>query len=64
MLKDDSIKKIILIESYKNKGYDKKIVPKIGVEHIENNGRSYPYLCPIGDLVQRSFHKGFHVCTN
>jgi hypothetical protein len=26
-------------------------VPKIGVEHIKGKGRSYPYLYPIGDLV-------------
>jgi hypothetical protein len=25
--------------------------PKTGVERIESNGKSYPYLYPIGDLV-------------
>jgi hypothetical protein len=53
---------------YENKGYDKKNVPKIGVEQIKDNGRFYPYLYPIRDLAQRSFHKsfhrGFHVCTD
>jgi hypothetical protein len=39
-------------------------VPKTNVEHIEGNGRSYPYLYPIVDLVQGSFHKGFHVCID
>jgi hypothetical protein len=45
---------------YENKGY----VPKTNVEYIEGNGRSYPYLYPIGDLVQRSFYRGFHVCND
>jgi hypothetical protein len=36
-------------------------VPKIGVEQTRGIGKSYPYLYPIGDLPQRSFHKGFHV---
>jgi hypothetical protein len=36
---------------------------KTGVEQTESNGRSYPYLYPIGDLVQGSFHRGLHVCT-
>jgi hypothetical protein len=39
-------------------------VPKIGVERIKSNGRSYLYLQPIKDLAQGSFHKSFHVCTN
>ncbi len=34
-----------------------KKIPKIGVERIKGNERSYPYLYPIGDLVQRSFHR-------
>jgi hypothetical protein len=38
--------------------------PKTGVEQIKGNGRSYAYLYPIGDLVQGSFHKGFHVCID
>jgi hypothetical protein len=41
-----------------------KSAPKISVERIENNGRSYPYLYPIRDLVQGNFHKVFHVCTD
>jgi hypothetical protein len=28
-----------------------KIVPHTNVEHIEDNGRSYFYLYPFGDLV-------------
>ncbi len=32
-----------------------KIVPKIGVEYIEENEGSYFYLYPFGDLAQRSF---------
>jgi hypothetical protein len=31
---------------------------KTNVEQIEGNGSSYPYLYPIGDLAQRSFHRG------
>ncbi len=38
-------------------------VPKIDVERIEGNGRSYPYLYPIGDLVLGSFRRGFHALT-
>jgi len=41
-----------------------RIVPKFSIEQIESNGRSYPYLYPIGDLAHGGFHKGFHVCTN
>jgi hypothetical protein len=39
-----------------------KIVPKIGVEHIEGNEKSYFYLYLFGDLTQRSFQGGFYVC--
>ncbi len=38
-----------------------KKVPKTGVEQIEGNGRSYPYLYSIGDLVQGSLNE---VCTD
>ncbi len=41
-----------------------KNIPKIKVKQIENNGKSYPYLYPIGDLIQGNFHTSFHVCTN
>jgi len=34
------------------------------VEQTKINRRSYPYLYPIGDINQGSFHKGFHVCIN
>jgi hypothetical protein len=39
-----------------------KIVPKIGVEHIEGNEESYFYLYLFGDLAQRSFQGDFYVC--
>ncbi len=39
-----------------------KIVPKISVEQIERNERTYIYLYPFGDLVQGTFHGGFYVC--
>ncbi len=39
-----------------------KIMPKIGVEQIKGNEGSYSYLYPFGDLVQRSFQRGFYVC--
>jgi len=39
-------------------------IPKISVEGIKGSGRSYPDLHLIGDLVQRSFHRNFHVCTD
>jgi hypothetical protein len=39
-------------------------VPRTDVEQIEGNGRSYPYLYPIDDLVQGNFHRGFHVCID
>jgi hypothetical protein len=42
----------------------KENIPKIGIEHIEGNGSSYLYLYPIRDLIQGSFHRGFHVCTD
>jgi hypothetical protein len=41
-----------------------KKVPKIGVEYTEGNGRFYPYLYPIKDLAQGSFHRGFLVCID
>jgi hypothetical protein len=37
---------------------------KTDVEHIKGNGKSYFYLYPIGDIVQGSLHRGFHVCTD
>jgi hypothetical protein len=37
-------------------------MPKIGVEQIKGNEGSYSYLYPFGDLVQRSFQRGFYVC--
>jgi len=62
MLKDDSIK------FYSNNVRRQKLwqenVPKTRVEQIKGSGRSYPYLYPIGDLTQGSFHKGFHVCID
>jgi hypothetical protein len=39
-----------------------KIMLKTNVEQIEGNKRSYFYLYPFGDLAQRSFQGGFHVC--
>jgi len=50
--------------TYENKSYNEKKVPKTGVEQIENNGRSYLFLYPIRDLVQRSLYRGFYVCIN
>jgi len=45
-----------------------KNVSKTNVEQTKGDEKSYPYLYPIGDLVQGSFHTGFHgsfyVCTN
>jgi hypothetical protein len=41
--------KLILI-TYENKVMIKR-VPKTGVEQTKSNGRSYPYLYPIGDLI-------------
>jgi hypothetical protein len=40
-----------------------KIVLKSGVEQIERNERSYFYLYPIGNLVQRSF-KEVSMCAS
>jgi hypothetical protein len=37
--------------TYKNKGYDQKKVLKTSVEQIKGNGRSFPYLYPIGHLT-------------
>jgi hypothetical protein len=45
------------IDKYGNKGYDKKIYQKLMLNKLKVNGRSYPYLYPIGDLAQGSFHK-------
>jgi hypothetical protein len=39
-----------------------KIVPKTGVEHIEENERSYSYLYAFGDLAQINFQEGLYVC--
>jgi hypothetical protein len=36
-------------------------IPKTGVEQTKGNEKSYPYLYPIGDLIQRSFLKNFVV---
>ncbi len=41
-----------------------KIITQIGVEQIENIKVFYFYLYPFGDLTQRSFHGGFHVCID
>jgi len=49
---------------YENKGYDRNVYPQIGVEHTKNNGKSHPYLYPIRDLAQGTFHRGFHVCID
>jgi hypothetical protein len=38
----------------KTKDMTKKI-PKTGVEQTEGKKRSYPYLYPIGDLIQRGW---------
>jgi hypothetical protein len=48
----------------KTKVMTKKIVSKTNVERTKGNGRSYPYLYPIGDLAQGGFQKGFHVCID
>jgi hypothetical protein len=37
---------------------------QIGVEQTKNNGRSHPCLYLIRDLIQGTFHKGFHVCID
>jgi hypothetical protein len=39
-----------------------KIMPKINVEHTERNEGSHFYLFPFGNLVQKSFQRGFYVC--
>jgi hypothetical protein len=56
------------MELYFDEVWKKKLrqegVSKISVEQIESNWRSYPYLYPIGDLAQESFHKSFHVCID
>jgi regulator of replication initiation timing len=60
---------MIQMELYSSDVLEKKklrqeIIPKTNVEQIKGNGRSYPYLYPIRDLIQRKFHKGFHVCID
>jgi hypothetical protein len=59
---------MIQIEFYSNNIWKWKLwqknVPKTNVEQTKGNERSYPYLYPIGDLVQGSFHRGFHVCID
>jgi hypothetical protein len=39
-----------------------KIVPKINVEQIKENERSYFYLYPFENLAQKNFQRGFYVC--
>ncbi len=39
-----------------------KIVFKISVKQTKGNERSYSYLYPFEDLVQRSFQGHFYVC--
>jgi len=39
-----------------------KIMLKISVEWIKRNEGPYFYIYPFGDLVQRSFQRGFYVC--
>jgi hypothetical protein len=41
-----------------------KIVIYIGVEEIKGNMESYFYLYPFGDLIQRSFHGDFSMCSS
>ncbi len=37
-------------------------MPKINVEQIEGNERSYSYLYPFGDLIEGNFQRSFYVC--
>jgi hypothetical protein len=39
-----------------------KIVPKINVEQIKGNERSYFYFYPFGDLTQGNFQGSFYMC--
>ncbi len=39
-----------------------KIMLKTSVEQIKGNERSYSYLYPFGDLVQKNFQKRFYAC--
>jgi hypothetical protein len=39
--------------TYESKVITKNVL-KINVEQTKGNGRSYPYLYPIGNLIQRS----------
>jgi hypothetical protein len=39
-----------------------KIMLKIGIKYIKEIEGSYFYLYPFGDLVQKSFQKGFYMC--
>jgi hypothetical protein len=41
-----------------------KIVCQTIVEKIEGNERSYLYLYPFVNLVQRKFYRGFYMPTN
>jgi hypothetical protein len=38
------------------------IVLKTNVKHIKRNERSYFYLYPFRDLVERNFQEDFYVC--
>jgi hypothetical protein len=39
-----------------------KIMLKTNVEQIEGNEKSYAYLYPFEELVQKCFQGGFYVC--
>jgi hypothetical protein len=55
---------------YENKVYDRKMYPKLMLNILKLMGRftvyglGTPYLYPIGELVQGSFHRGFHTCID
>jgi hypothetical protein len=61
-------KQIFIMLTYSNMNMKKKtrlwckIVPKIGVEHVKGNERSYFYLYLFKDLVQKNFQIDFYVC--
>jgi len=57
MLEDESIKLY-----YDNIG--KQRLWQENAPKIKGSGRSYPYLHPIRDLAQGSFHRCFHVCID
>ncbi len=53
-----------MLITYENKSYNKKAHPKLVLNRLKVMEGLTPIYTPFGDLVQKSFHRSFHVCIN